>query len=123
MIAFLIISIGMTRKASIIQMSQDLGERLSTLRTFPPNVTNMNCIAKIANMTIRKLLFLPNPSNGFKWLVLALKPLNVIAIINVANNADFRYVTPTSPNRFLTGGKKSIERQINAMYAALTYPY
>ena len=88
--AFLIISIGTTRKARTTQISQDIGERLSTLRTFPPNVTKINCIAEIANMTIRKLLFLPKPSNGFIWLVLALNPLKVIAIMNVAKSADFR---------------------------------
>ena len=88
--AFLIISMGIMRKARTIQINHDFGERLSTLRTLPPNVTNINCIANIANITIRKLLFLPRPSNGFIWFVLALKPLKVIAIMNVAKRADFK---------------------------------
>lgn len=71
-------------------MSQDFGDRLSTLRTSPPNVTKLNCSTKMESMTIKKFLFRPIPSKGFMCSVLALNPLNVIAIINIANNADFR---------------------------------
>ena len=55
---FLIISIGITRKASAMQINQLIGERASTLSTFPPNVTNINCNIKIEIMTVRKFLLI-----------------------------------------------------------------
>ena len=98
-----------------MQTIHDCTLRLSTLKTSPPNVTNTNCIRKIAPMTKRKFLFRPRLSNTIMWLVLALNQFNVIAIINVANNADFKYVTSTLPNRFLTGDINRIAKQINVM--------
>ena len=69
-------------------------------------------------MTSRKFLFRPMCSNGLICSVLALKPLKVIAIIKVANSADFKYVTSTSPNRFRTAGTKRIDRQMPVIYRA-----
>lgn len=115
---FLIISIGIIRTAKTRHISQGLGVRLSTLSILPPNVTNTNCITKIENITIKKCLFFIMPLNGLMCSVLALKPLNVIAIINVANNADFRYVVSTSPNNDLIGGINRIPRQIMVIYKA-----
>ena len=80
-------SIGITSIARIIQIIQDLTSRLSTPRNFPPNVTKINCITNIESITIIKFLFLLIPSNTFILPVLALKPLNVIAITNVAKAA------------------------------------
>ena len=95
--ALLIMSTGITIKAMTRQMSQVRMERGSTLRAFPPSSTKRYCITRIDPMTMRKFLFLPICSNTFMCSVLALKPLKVIAIMKVANTADFTLLQSTSP--------------------------
>ena len=81
------------------QVIHACGLKLSTLSTAPPKVTNTNCSTKIDRVTFRKFLLRFKFSNGLIWLVLALNPLNVIAIIKVANTADLRYVLKSEAKR------------------------
>ena len=89
MITLRITSMGITRKAITAQTSQVVAVRACTLSTWPPTVTKMNWARKIAPMTIRKLRLRAMFSNTLVCSVRALKPLKVMAIMKVANTAEF----------------------------------
>ena len=84
----LIVSSGITRNARPAQIPHVLSVNGVTERTFPPNVTKRNCKQMIPSMTMMKLLFFVIPLSGLKWVLRALKPLNVIAIMKVAKTAE-----------------------------------
>ena len=84
---FRTISRGMMSAAKVKQIIQLLGVRHSTASIAPPNVTKANCKIKISNIIAVKVLLRHKCSKGFKFVVVALKPLKVIDIMKVAKRA------------------------------------